>query len=54
MPMTMPEVKRMSFVDSVKQGMPDLKKGPTETRERKPEPQMEMVAGVEGMTHYQG
>ena len=54
MSMTMPEVKRMGFTDSVKQGLTDLKKGLTETRERRPEPQIEKVAGIEGMTHYQG
>lgn len=54
MSMTMPEQRRTGFVDSVKQGFSDMKKGMTETRERRPEPQIEKVAGVEGMTHYQG
>jgi len=57
MTMPMPEQKRSGFIESVKQGFNELKQGLTQTmqgRERRPEPQVEKVAGVEGMTHYQG
>jgi len=57
MSMTMPEQKRGGFIESVKQSFNELKQGLVQTmqgRERRPEPQVENVAGVEGMTHYQG
>jgi len=53
MAMTQPEQKKTGFIESVKQGFNDLKQEITQGR-RKAEPQVEKVAGVEGMTHYQG
>jgi len=53
MAMTMPEQKKTGLVDSIKQGLQDIKQG-IMGRERKAEPQVEKVAGIEGMTHYQG
>lgn len=55
MSMTQPEERKPGFIESVKQGFNDLKQELTQkTRERKVEPQVEKVASVEGMTHYQG
>jgi len=55
MSMTQPEERRAGLVDTVKQGFNEVKQELIQkTRERKAEPQFESVAGVEGMTHYQG